>query len=55
MSQFSKQWEKQVLLLSATYELDDNLANCKILTSSKLKGDTREWFDSKYDHIEMET
>ena len=44
-------WEKQVLLLSATYELDDNCA--KILISSKLKGNALEWFHSKSEHIEM--
>ena len=45
------EWEKQLLLLSTTYELDENLA--KILLTSKLKGNALAWFHSKSDHIEM--
>ena len=45
------EWEKQLLLLSTAYKLDDNLA--KILLTSKLKWNALTWFHSKSDHIEM--
>ncbi|XP_053994072.1 uncharacterized protein K02A2.6-like [Hylaeus volcanicus] len=44
-------WEKSLLLLRNTYELDENAI--KVLIAAKLKGRALEWLHSKPEHIEM--
>jgi len=45
-------WKRQVELVIATYEIDNNAA--KILISTKLKGKALRWFHSKPEYITMD-
>lgn len=44
-------WEKQLKLLSTTYQLDAN--NAKVLIGMRLKGKALEWFHSRPEHLEL--
>ncbi|KYM95011.1 hypothetical protein ALC62_14354 [Cyphomyrmex costatus] len=46
-----KRWRRQIDLLRATYELDENAS--KILIGSKLRGKALDWYHSRADHIAM--
>ena len=46
-------WEKQVNLLCSTYSLDDRAS--RILIGTRLKGQALKWFQSRPEHIELET
>lgn len=46
-----KRWKAQVVLLQATYELDDNSA--RVLVGSKLRGKAFSWYHSRAEYLQM--
>lgn len=50
-SETYEQWERQVKLLQATYNLEDDMT--RILIGSRLKKRAFNWFHSRAEHLEM--